>query len=384
MASTTAQPAADVLSWLSTNPISRLISGVLDKLRLPSCVISDVYGWVFESRVLTQTVQKYLFLLGGFLLLSRFLQRAYNLLRNWSWLPEHISVAKNFDPERLRERYGRDCWVVVTGFTHGIGLAYAKAFADLGYNLVLVGRNKDKIRHALKWVSQYNDQIMTKVIDLDFDADIDSLQKVIATETESIDVGILVNNAGVSSHGLFGEITPEEHIRTFKVNVLTPIEVTKAILPRMLKRPTRSAIVNVGSGVGEFASPGVGVYSMSKWYADVWTRTLQKELRDKVDVLMMRPLGVTTEMTGMWKGSSSSYRRPLHGHARGCGQAHRREYWPDCGFLWSIQTQGLGYAPLEDSRGGETGHIHGWVREDGSGRQKEVIMCQVIRYFILI
>jgi short-subunit dehydrogenase len=82
-----------------------------------------------------------------------------------------LRIEGAFDAGEFKNRYGTDCWVVVTGFTHGIGLAYAKLFADMGFNLVLIGRNHKKIKHALRWINQYNGQILTKVIDIDLSAD---------------------------------------------------------------------------------------------------------------------------------------------------------------------------------------------------------------------
>jgi short-subunit dehydrogenase len=71
----------------------------------------------------------------------------------------------------------------------------------------------------------------------------------------------------------------------------------------MRLRYNRSAIVNVGSGMSALPSPNIGVYPASKIYLDVFTLALEKENCDKIDVLLLRPLGVTTDLTNSWKGN---------------------------------------------------------------------------------
>lgn len=53
-------------------------------------------------------------------------------------------------------RYGEGCWVVVTGFASGIGLAFAQEFARMGYNLLLVDCQKERAEFSERWVKQYN------------------------------------------------------------------------------------------------------------------------------------------------------------------------------------------------------------------------------------
>lgn len=56
-----------------------------------------------------------------------------------------ILPSKNYS-----ERYGRKTWVVVTGGSDGIGLGFCEEFAALGFNIVMVARNKAKIEAALE------------------------------------------------------------------------------------------------------------------------------------------------------------------------------------------------------------------------------------------
>lgn len=74
------------------------------------------------------------------------------------------------------------------------------------------------------------------------------------------------------------------------------------MLPRLRARDKRSAILNVASCTGVFLSSRVGVYSSTKRTVDVYTRILDLENNDKIDVVSIRPFGVTTKMMKMKKG----------------------------------------------------------------------------------
>lgn len=64
---------------------------------------------------------------------------------------------------------------------------------------------------------------MTKVIDIELDSDRETLHQTIAEETKDMDIGIVINNAGVSSLGNAEDIQVKDSIRTYKVNAQTPI-----------------------------------------------------------------------------------------------------------------------------------------------------------------
>jgi short-subunit dehydrogenase len=67
----------------------------------------------------------------------------------------------------------------------------------------------------------------------------------------------------------------------------------------MLKRPTRSAIINVSSIAGTIPFPGNTTYAATKVFIDYFSRALAFEVRAKVDVLSLRPAFVATNMTKM-------------------------------------------------------------------------------------
>jgi short-subunit dehydrogenase len=100
--------------------------------------------------------------------------------RNWTWLPSHLQYNRNFDAQELRKRYGEGCWVLITGFANGIGFSYAKEFARLGFNLVLVDFQKERSEKSERWIRQFNNGIKTRVIILDLTKDSETIRTAIS------------------------------------------------------------------------------------------------------------------------------------------------------------------------------------------------------------
>ncbi|RZS13857.1 hypothetical protein BHM03_00045484, partial [Ensete ventricosum] len=169
-------------------------------------------------------------------------------------------------PGKDLRRYGS--WAVVTGSTDGIGRAFALQLARRGLNLVLVGRNPDKLRDVADAVRGARDppiRVETVVVDLAGDL-VDGVARL-RTAIQGLDVGILVNNAGVSyPYARFFHEVDEELMRNLiKVNVEGVTTMTQAVLPGMLERK-RGAIVNIGSGAAIVipSDPLYAVYAATK------------------------------------------------------------------------------------------------------------------------
>ncbi|CAI0425788.1 unnamed protein product, partial [Linum tenue] len=177
-------------------------------------------------------------LLLGFLL---FLRRALTFL-DWIW------AAFLRPPKDLKEHYGS--WAVLTGPTDGIGKALAFELASRGLNLVLVGRSPSKLRATTDeiMIRSPHVEIRTVVLDLARSRG-EEILGAIRNGIEGLDVGILVNNAGVGFPlpMFFHEMDAELVEWSLRVNVDAATWVAKAVVPAMLRKG-RGAVVNVGSG----------------------------------------------------------------------------------------------------------------------------------------
>ncbi|KAF0904324.1 hypothetical protein E2562_033292 [Oryza meyeriana var. granulata] len=204
-------------------------------------------------------------------------------------------------PKNLRRRYG--AWAVVTGPTSGIGRAMALELAAHGLNVVLVGRDPAKLRDVADAIARSHG-VRTKTVVFDFSL-VSTVQgeKAMAAlreAVEGVDVGVLVNNAGVAKPGamFLHEADMEPLMRMVRVNALALTKVTAAVLPGMAERG-RGAVVNIGSASsGALPSfPLYSVYAGTKAYVAAFSRGLSVEYKSKgIDVQCQVPFLIETNM----------------------------------------------------------------------------------------
>ncbi|KAM3314319.1 hypothetical protein ACQJBY_033264 [Aegilops geniculata] len=216
-------------------------------------------------------------------------------------------------PEDLRLRYGT--WAVVTGPTSGIGRSVALELARRGLNLVLVDLDAANLHEVAGTImSRHAVQTMAVVFDLSHVSTPkgDAALRRLRDAVKKLDVGILVNNAGIAKPGavFLHEADVEAWVRMIRVNLWAVTEVTAAVLPGMLRRG-RGAIVNMGSasseGINSF--PLHTMYSATKRYVAQFSRSLYVEYKSKgIDVQCQAPFFVGTTMASgfaaAWRSSA--------------------------------------------------------------------------------
>lgn len=166
-------------------------------------------------------------------------------------------------------------WIVLTGASGGIGEAIAKAAYTKGANLVLVGRDADRLLRVVRDNGFAGDRVTTVVADMNQSSGYQAVTA--ACNRLPAPVSLLVNNAGVSDFSLFEEQSDEAIVRVLKTNLLGPILLTKKMLPQ-LRRADNAMIVNVGSTFGTIGYPGFASYSASKFGLRGFTEALRREL----------------------------------------------------------------------------------------------------------
>ena len=117
-----------------------------------------------------------------------------------------------------------------------------------------------------------------------------------------LDIGIVVNNAGSVASGYYHTIEPKDIVNDVNVDLYSIFLINRFMIPKLRARNMRSAILNVSSATGYLLAGRVGVYSAVKLTLDCYSRILDLENRDKIDVVSLRALGVTTKMMKMKKG----------------------------------------------------------------------------------
>jgi 3-oxoacyl-[acyl-carrier protein] reductase len=186
--------------------------------------------------------------------------------------------------------------VVVTGATGGIGQSIAHQLAQMGANLLLTGRNEEKLAHLKQSIQAKSGQgrIETIPADLTDAEDRDRLVKETRKALGSID--ILINNAGVFAGALLEEVEKAELERVMNVNFTSVVMLTQQVYEEMRRRQS-GKIINISSLSGLRGWEGGTIYASSKFALNGFTQCLAVEAaKYGIQVNAVAPGFVETEM----------------------------------------------------------------------------------------
>jgi short-subunit dehydrogenase len=188
------------------------------------------------------------------------------------------------------EQYGP--WALITGASAGIGAEFARQLAALGLNLVLVARRRDKLESLARQLeSEHKIQVLCVVADLSRQ---DFLPAIVHA-TQSIDIGLLVNNAGFGVAGNFLAHDLERELALLDVNCRALMILTHRF-GNLMARRKKGGIILVSSVSAFIATPFEAHYAASKVYELFLAEALGYELKkDSVDVLALCPGSTDTE-----------------------------------------------------------------------------------------
>jgi 2-hydroxycyclohexanecarboxyl-CoA dehydrogenase len=167
--------------------------------------------------------------------------------------------------------------VVVTGAASGIGLATAKAFAEVGAQVILTDVNATAGEKAATELKAIGD-VRFMQLDVTDGASAEALAKRIETEIGRLDV--VVNAAGWDIIEPFMNNTREYWAKIVALNFMGPVEVSRALLP-LLFASGSGRIVNVASDAGRVGSFGETVYAGAKGGVIAFTKSLAREVTRK-------------------------------------------------------------------------------------------------------
>lgn len=193
-------------------------------------------------------------------------------------------------PADFLTRYGP--WAVVTGASSGIGAEFAIQLAAAGLSLVLVARRLERLEEAAKSLMEtYPIQVKPLAADLSTDAGVQS----VIDGTQDLDVGLLVNNAGMELHGSFFRPDAQENAKMIALNVTAVTTLAHAFGKRMGIQKRGGIIFT--SSMAKGGVPGYSCYSSTKAYVSTLAATLRFELAERgVEVLCFEPGMVKSEM----------------------------------------------------------------------------------------
>ena len=183
--------------------------------------------------------------------------------------------------------------VLVTGGSRGIGLAIGQRLIGAGYNVVAAARREsDELKAA---IAGSEGRLHFRACDLAVIDAIPAYAKLVRDEFGPI-YG-LVNNAGLGTEGLLATMHNSEIEALVRLNVLSPVILTKYIVRHMMA-DGEGRIVNISSIIASTGYNGLSVYGATKAAATGFTRSLAREVgKLGITVNAVAPGFIDTELT---------------------------------------------------------------------------------------
>lgn len=169
-------------------------------------------------------------------------------------------------------------YTLITGATSGIGYELAKLFAKDKNNLIIVGRDTERLKEVKAELEEVNSiKIYSVEADLKLEASVEKVIKFV--DENNLTVENLVNNAGFGSFGHFHEVDTEKDLDMIKVNIYALTRLTKSFLPKIIELG-KGGVLNVASTAAFAPGPKMSVYYATKAYVLSLTEALGEELKD--------------------------------------------------------------------------------------------------------
>jgi 3-oxoacyl-[acyl-carrier protein] reductase len=187
--------------------------------------------------------------------------------------------------------------VVVTGGSRGIGLAISRRLAAAGYHVIAVARREgDELADAIRAATEMGRGVLRfRAFDLSEIEAIPGFVKQLRDELGPV-YG-LVNNAGIGTEGLLATMHNSQIEALLRVNVLSPIVMTKYVVRQMMADGA-GRIINMSSIIGSTGYNGLSVYGATKAAATGFTRSLAREVgKLGITVNAIAPGFIDTELT---------------------------------------------------------------------------------------
>jgi gluconate 5-dehydrogenase len=149
---------------------------------------------------------------------------------------------------------------LITGSSQGIGYALARGLSDAGAEIVLNGRNKEKLNNAAKSLNSSH-----RLYQLCFDVtdQKETKNKIDSFEEEFGSIDILINNAGMQFRSPLEDFPSDMFEKLLSTNVSSIFNVGQAVAKHMIKRGY-GKIINIASVQTSLARPGIAPYTATK------------------------------------------------------------------------------------------------------------------------
>ena len=184
----------------------------------------------------------------------------------------------------------KDKVIVITGASSGIGASAARKLALLGAKVVLAARRESQLKDL---VQEIGENAMYVVTDVARRTDLDNLIQQAIAKFGRVDV--MWNNAGIMPISFFEEGHVDEWDKMIDINIKGVLYGINAVLPHMLERG-QGHILSTSSVGGLKTSPGIGVYSGTKFAVKAIMETLREEVAQNIKVTTIYPGATKSEL----------------------------------------------------------------------------------------
>ncbi|MEI0495498.1 SDR family NAD(P)-dependent oxidoreductase [Brachyspira intermedia] len=193
-------------------------------------------------------------------------------------------------------------YIVITGASSGLGYEFAKSFAEINKNLILIARRKELLENLKQEINELNPNINV-IIKI---ADLSNTENVynIYNELKIYNIETWINNAGMGDYGY--DIYDKNNIyKINKIEKMLKLNIEALTIFSMLfiqdyKDVENTQLINISSAGGYNIVFARVPYSSTKFYVNAFTEGLSEELKtigSKLKVKLLAPSALTTEFT---------------------------------------------------------------------------------------
>jgi 3-oxoacyl-[acyl-carrier protein] reductase len=177
--------------------------------------------------------------------------------------------------------------VLITGGANGIGRATALAFAKEGAQVALLDHDKAELMNTADLIRNHGANVFPIEADLGTAHGVEAgIAATLAALPDGLD--ILINNVGHADPRPFMEITDEQWERTFQLNLMSTVRVTRLLLP-VLRKKSKAAIVNNASDLGRQPEAAPADYGAMKAAMLSLTKSLARAEAPRIRVNAVAP-----------------------------------------------------------------------------------------------
>jgi 3-oxoacyl-[acyl-carrier protein] reductase len=191
--------------------------------------------------------------------------------------------------------------IIITGTSRGIGFELAKQFAENGHQVLALSRSTG----PLLAVNHKNITVLS--VDISDGKDLNKVTDFIKNTWKKVDV--LINNAGKLINKPFTELSSEDFLEVYKVNVFGVAEITKLMIPFLQKGSHVVTISSIGGIQGSLKFPGLAAYSSAKGAVITLSELLAEEYKEQQIAFNVLALGAV--QTEMLEEAFPGYQAPL-------------------------------------------------------------------------